>query len=224
MAIQVIVANKSHAHFADDICSMILEASKIRGTGIAKREPGYIATKIIDGKAIIALDQGKLIGFCYIENWEGKKYVANSGLITDPRYRGTGLGKKIKKAALILSKKLYPDSILFGITTNMAVMKINSDLGYKPVTFDKLTQDDKFWAGCKGCKNYDVLQRTKRSMCYCTAMVCDLKTVKETPQEQSEIDKQTARKRFKTFMVERRKRIKNKIKTFPILKKILKSE
>lgn len=217
MNFTISVANESHTDFASAICTMIAEASKIRGTGIAKRDPSYIIQKMLEGKAIIALDNQQVVGFCYIESWEGKKYVANSGLITHPDYRGTGLGKQIKKAALQLSKALFPEAILFGITTNMAVMKINSDLGYKPVTYDKLTKDEKFWAGCQGCKNYDVLQRTNKSMCYCTAMVCDLKTVDAS-------NKTTSWRQFKNFLSLRKQRIKEKIKQFPILKNTIKSE
>lgn len=171
------VANESHFKHAEAICDMMAKASKIRGTGIAKRDPEYIRKKMEEGKAIIALDGEKVIGFCYIENWEGQKYVANSGLITHPDYRKMGLAKEIKKAIFFLSKEKFPNAKLFGITTSMAVMKINSQLGYKPVTFSELTQDEKFWNGCKSCVNYDVLTRTDKKMCLCTGMICDLSEI-----------------------------------------------
>ena len=50
---------------------------------------------------------------------------------------------------------------------------MNSDLGYKPVTFSELTTDQSFWNGCQTCKNYDVLQRTEQKMCLCTGMLYD---------------------------------------------------
>ena len=50
-------------------------------------------------------------------------------------------------------------------------MKMNSALGYKPVTFSELTDDQSFWNGCQTCKNFDVLQRTKQKMCLCTGML-----------------------------------------------------
>lgn len=177
MQFQITVANQQHHSFAEEICEMMANATKVRGTGIAKRQPEYIQLKMEEGKAIIALDGEKLVGFCYIESWENEKYVANSGLIVHPEYRYLGLAKEIKKETFQLSKKKFPNSKLFGITTSSAVMKINSELGYKPVGYSELTTDEKFWKGCQSCANFDILQRTNRSMCMCTAMVCDLKNV-----------------------------------------------
>lgn len=171
----VLVANDDHHLYAIAICTMMAEASKIRGTGIAKRKPAYIQEKMTEGKAIIALDQDRVVGFCYIESWENKKYVANSGLIVHPDFRKSGLARAIKAATFQLSKEQFPKAKLFGITTSSAVMKINSDLGYKPVSFIELTQDEHFWKGCQNCVNYDILQRTERKMCLCTAMLCDMK-------------------------------------------------
>ncbi|MFK7969204.1 MAG: GNAT family N-acetyltransferase [Bacteroidia bacterium] len=174
MQFLITVADASHFQYATAICNLMAAAAEVRGTGIAKRKPEYIREKMEEGKAIIALDGDAVIGFCYIESWEGQKYVANSGLITHPDYRKMGLAKAIKSATFELSKKKFPNSLLFGITTSMAVMKINSDLGYQPVTFANLTQDQKFWDGCRTCPNYDILERTNKSMCLCTGMVCDL--------------------------------------------------
>ncbi|MBI1836857.1 MAG: GNAT family N-acetyltransferase [Flavobacteriia bacterium] len=171
MSVIVIVVNQSHKKYASIICQMMEDAAKIRGTGIAKRKPEYIETKMDQGNAVIALDNENVVGFCYIETWENKKFVANSGLIVDPNYRQTGLAKKIKSEILKLSKEKYPSAKLFGITTSLAVMKINTDLGYKPVTFSELTTDNAFWAGCKSCKNVDILERTEHKMCLCTGML-----------------------------------------------------
>jgi len=173
------VANKSHHSHASTICKMINDAAKVRGTGIAKRDPAYVIKKMDEGQAVISLHQQQVTGFCYIESWEGKKYVANSGLIVHPEHRKTGLAKALKTAAFHLSKKLYPDAKLFGITTSMAVMKINLSLGYSPAAFEELTQEEAFWQGCQTCVNYDVLQRTNRTLCLCTGMVCDLKQINE---------------------------------------------
>jgi len=171
--LSVIIAGLRHYEYAQEICDMIESAAKIRGTGIAKREALYIVQKIQEGKAIIAFDQDKVIGFCYIETWEHGKYVANSGLIVDPDYRAVGLAKMIKAKAFELSRKRYPEAKIFGLTTSLPVMKINSELGYRPVTFSELTTDDTFWKGCSGCVNYDILQRTNRKMCLCTGMLFD---------------------------------------------------
>jgi hypothetical protein len=154
---------------------LIEEAAKVRGTGIAKRDPSYIKQKIKDGKAVIALTSDKLVaGFCYIESWgASKNFVANSGLIVTPEFRGFGLAKKIKEEIFLLSRKKFPKAKMFGITTSPAVMKINYSLGYRPVSFDHLTDDESFWKGCQSCKNYDILQRTNKKQCLCTAMLYD---------------------------------------------------
>ena len=210
------MADESHYEYAVPICDMMEAAAKIRGTGIAKRDPEYIRKKMSEGKVVIVLDGEIVVGFCYIENWEGHKYVANSGLIVHPDYRNTGLAKAIKKATVNLSKLKFPNAKLFGITTSMAVMKINSELGYKPVTFSELTQDETFWKGCQSCANYDILQRTNKSMCLCTGMVCDLSKVPEMQTEQS---KKKAWENFKGFIKERRERVQQKLPQFSISSK-----
>lgn len=169
--IQVVEANPKHEKHASYICQLIEAAAKIRGTGIAKRDPHYISNKIIQGKAILALSNSTPVGFCYIETWEHGKYVANSGLIVDPNYRDLGLAKQIKAKAFSLSRKKYPNAKIFGLTTSLAVMKINSELGYRPVTFSELTKDETFWQGCSSCVNYDILRRTQKTMCLCTGML-----------------------------------------------------
>lgn len=163
-----------------------MEASaKARGTGIAKRSPDYIAQKMDEGKAVIAVtDSGEWVGFCYIETWEGE-YVANSGLIVSPNFRKSGVAKGIKHRIFQLSREKYPDAKIFGLTTGLAVMKINSELGYEPVTYSELTQDEKFWAGCKSCINYDILMSKDRKNCLCTAMLYDPKDHYE-PEETKE--------------------------------------
>lgn len=170
---RILVADRNHFNYASIICDTIEESAKIRGTGIAKRTPEYIQKKMENGNAIIALRGDAFAGFCYIEVWGHEKFVANSGLIVHPDFRGTGLAKRIKQAAFDLSRKKFPDAKLFGITTGLAVMKINYALGYKPVTFSELTDDPEFWNGCKTCKNFDILTRTERKMCLCTGMLYD---------------------------------------------------
>lgn len=175
----IVIANRSHIKYASLISETIASSAKVRGTGIARRTPEYIATKMENKNAIIALDGDQFAGFCYIEAWGHGKYVAHSGLIVAPEYRGKGLAKKIKKAIFDYSKEKFNDAKIFGITTGLAVMKINYDLGYKPVTFSELTDDNEFWSGCQTCKNFDVLTRTERSMCLCTGMLYDPKTKEE---------------------------------------------
>ncbi|APG59204.1 GNAT family N-acetyltransferase [Christiangramia salexigens] len=170
---KIIIANKSHACYAEVICKNIEESAKVRGTGIARRTPEYIINKMEKGNAVIALDGDQFAGFCYIETWSHEKYVANSGLIVHPDYRKIGLAKDIKEVIFKHSREKYPNSKIFGITTGLAVMKINYDLGYQPVTFSELTDDESFWKGCQTCKNFDVLTRTEHKMCLCTGMLYD---------------------------------------------------
>jgi hypothetical protein len=152
-----------------------MEASaKARGTGIAKRSPEYVAQKMEEGKAVIAvLPEGTWVGFCYIEVWGHEQFVANSGLIVSPEFRKSGTAKRIKQTIFNLSREKYPNAKIFGLTTGLAVMKINSDLGYEPVTYSELTDDEEFWAGCKSCVNYDILMSKERKNCMCTAMLYD---------------------------------------------------
>lgn len=173
MKIDVMVASEKHLKYVTTINDTIDEAAKARGTGIARRTDEYITGKIKQGKAIIALNREEFVGFCYIESWGHEKFVANSGLIVKPSYRGMGVAKKIKRAAFKLSRKKFPQAKLFGLTTGEQVMRINTELGYVPVTFAKLTDDEQFWAGCKSCVNYDILQRTNMTKCLCTGMVYD---------------------------------------------------
>ena len=171
MEFNIIIASKEDLHFAKEISAMYTESAKDRGTGIAQRTPEYLEQRISRGNAIIAIHDGALAGFCYIEVFSSEGYVSNSGLIVKPNFRGLGLSKQIKKAAVNLAFTKYPKAKLFGITTSDAVMKINSQLGYIPVSYKQLTSDDEFWKGCKSCKNYDILIRNEKQMCLCTAML-----------------------------------------------------
>jgi len=171
--IKVEIAEEKHLKYIDDINNAIDLASKQRGTGIARRTYAYLASKISEGKAVIAIEEDTFAGFCYIETWQEKGFVANSGLIVAEPYRGIGLAKQIKKKAFELSRKKYPNAKIFGLTTGLAVMKINHELGYRPVTFSELTLDNQFWKGCEGCVNHDILERTGRSKCLCTGMLYD---------------------------------------------------
>jgi hypothetical protein len=177
------VADHIDAHYALHITKEMEASAKARGTGIAKRSPEYVAAKMLEGKAVIAVTStGQWVGFCYIEEWSHGKFVANSGLIVSPEFRKTGVAKKIKQRIFQLSRQKYPDAKIFGLTTGLAVMKINSELGYEPVTYSELTDDEEFWAGCKSCVNYDILMSKERKNCMCTAMLFDPKD-KHEPKE-----------------------------------------
>jgi N-acetylglutamate synthase-like GNAT family acetyltransferase len=172
--ISVRVATAADKHYAETITREMELSAQARGTGIAKRSPEYIQRKMEEGKAVIAVtSEGEWVGFCYIEAWQHEKYVANSGLIVAPQFRHTGVAKEIKKRIFELSRERYPDAKIFGLTTGLAVMKINSNLGYKPVTYSELTTDEEFWKGCQSCVNYEILMMKNRQNCLCTAMLYD---------------------------------------------------
>jgi GNAT superfamily N-acetyltransferase len=171
--VRIYVAGRQHIRYVEEILTTIEESSKARGTGIARRSPDYVAQKMIEGKAIIALCENEFAGFCYIESWSNKQYIVNSGLIVNPKYRGMGLAKRIKRFSFNYSRRLYPEAKLFGLTSGAAVLKINHELGYRPVTFEQLTDDPAFWRGCQTCVNFDVLTRTDYKRCICTAMLYD---------------------------------------------------
>lgn len=171
--IEVVVADGSHEKYVDTILETISEAAKVRGTGIAKRTHEYVANKMREAKAVIALDGDIFAGFSYIETWQDKKYVTTSGLIVHPDYRGRGLAKRIKDMTFTLARTRWPHAKIFSLTSGAAVMAMNTQLGYKPVTFADLTQDEAFWKGCEGCINVDILHRTGRKYCICTGMLYD---------------------------------------------------
>lgn len=170
----ITVANQEHLHYADAITEEMAESAKARGTGIARRPPEYVRKKIVEGKAVIATHKdGTWAGFCYIETWGHGKFVANSGLIVNPDFRKHGLARAIKHRIFDLSRQKYPQAKIFGLTTGMAVMKINSELGYEPVPYSELTDDEEFWKGCRSCVNFDILTSKERKNCLCTAMLYD---------------------------------------------------
>ncbi len=184
ISFQILVANSTHKTYSTQITDEMENSAKARGTGIAKRTPAYVETKMEEGKAVIALTQdGAWAGFCYIEAWGHGKYVANSGLIVAPEFRKFGLARKIKREIFKLSRLKYPDSNIFGLTTGAAVMKINSELGYIPVSYSDLTDDNEFWKGCQSCVNYEILVSKNRQNCICTAMLYDPNAKKNHTEE-----------------------------------------
>lgn len=213
------VATAEHIVFAEEIVTEMAESAKARGTGIAKRTPAYISGKMQEGKAVIALHKdGSWAGFCYIETWSHGQFVANSGLIVSPKYRKVGLAHAIKEKIFELSRTLYPKAKIFGLTTGLAVMKINSDLGYEPVTYSELTQDEEFWKGCQSCVNFEILKMKDRKNCMCTAMLYD------PAEKKHEAAKQFAEElQKKPGLYERFMRIKQRlvVKSKPNLKAVL---
>lgn len=200
------VATSADTKYASTITSEMEASALARGTGIAKRSPEYVAQKMQEGKAVIALtSENDWVGFCYIEVWGHEEFVANSGLIVAPAFRKSGVAKQIKQRVFELSREKYPQAKIFGLTTGLAVMKINSDLGYEPVTYSELTDDEEFWAGCKSCVNYDILMSKERKNCLCTAMLYDPADHYEPEETKEEFKKQS--KLYERFMQSKSSRL-----------------
>ena len=170
------VANANHIFWIKEICDVTLSSAIARGTGISGRSHKSLEEKMKKGEAIIAFAaDGTWAGFSFISSWENGKYVSNSGLIVAPQLRHTGLARKIKRKIFWLSRQKYPNAVIFSLTTGLAVMKMNHELGFEPVTYSELTTDEVFWEDCKSCVNCPVLMSKQRKNCLCTAMRFDPK-------------------------------------------------
>jgi hypothetical protein len=218
------VATPSDKNYATIITDEMAASAQARGTGIAKRSPEYIQQKIDEGKAVIAVtEEGTWVGFCYIEAWGHNEFVANSGLIVAPAFRKSGVAKSIKEQTFQLSRTRYPEAKIFGLTTGLAVMKINSELGYEPVTYSELTNDDAFWAGCKSCVNFDILMSKERKNCMCTAMLYDPKDHYEPKETTDHFQKKSKVYERMMHMKQIRflKRLKSRTMIHPKIKSLL---
>ena len=183
--IVVRVADASDEKYVNIILDTIRDAARRRGTGIAERTYDYVATKMKESKAIMALCGDKFAGFSYIETWGNKHYVTTSGLIVHPDFLGQGIAKRIKDYTFTLARVRWPKAKIFSLTSGDAVMKMNTRLGYVPVSYNQLTDDDAFWRGCEGCCNHDILVAKERKFCICTGMLYDpeMHTGEPTPIE-----------------------------------------
>lgn len=171
MDITVEVANEKHIPYIKDILAAIYEASKVKGNSIVMRNPDYLAVKMKEGKAVIALCGDDFAGFCYIECWQNEEFVANSGLIVKPEFRGQHLATRIKEKIFEVSRTMFPDACIFSITKSQAVIKMNTALGFKQVTYDQLTTDPKFWKGCDTCPHFQELLANGYRSCQCTGLL-----------------------------------------------------
>lgn len=185
---EIEISSSMHLMYVSEIQQEMYDSAQRRGTGITKRSIEYLSKKISEGNAVVATENGEWVGFCYIETWSHGQFVANSGLIVSPKFRHGGIATLIKDRVFALSREKFPNAKIFGLTTGLAVMKINSDLGYKPVIYSELTQDEEFWNGCKNCVNYEILMKKERKNCLCTAMlfVPDNNKVNEVVNDQPE--------------------------------------
>ena len=171
---KITIATSEHLTQVDSICKQMAESAHLRGTGIGGRSPEDLCQKVLEGKAVIATQpNGKWLGFAYLDSWEGGRLISQSGLIVNPAYRQQGIAKRIKYALFALSRRLFPKAKIFSITTSQAVMNLNTQLGFRPVAFAELPQEERFWGKCASCQNCDILARTGRKHCLCTGMLYD---------------------------------------------------
>ena len=150
------LATPNDIEFINDISKEMAFSATQRGTGIALRTPEYLMGKINKDLAMIAIhpENGQWIGFCYLEFWQNEKYVANSGLIISPKYRGQGYTRDIKTAIFSYCKEKFPAATLFSLTSNAIVMKLNREFGYKEVPFSEIVNDVSFISGCDSWVDY----------------------------------------------------------------------
>ena len=166
------ISNASDLQYVSIIENQITESTKYPGVKMLRRSPELIAEKIILGEAVIACTlSGEWVGFSYIQPWDNATFVANCALVVAHPYRQKGIARRIKEKILDLSKKKYPGAKIFGLTASLAVMKINSSLGFHPVTYSEITQNEQYWTACQSCSNYSILESRKQKNCLCTAMV-----------------------------------------------------
>lgn len=148
--------------------------ARFRTTGVVGRTAAYIEDKIKEGKAFIAFSPtGEWVGFCYLEVWEHRRYVANSGLIIKPEYRKSGLAKKLKEVSFRFTRKTYPQAKIFSLTSKPSVMQINLALGYKSVSPQYLFEDSDFVNGCRDVVDYPDMTAKHKNDGNCFLMLFD---------------------------------------------------
>lgn len=179
------IATINDIKYVDEIIQETASSAIARGSGISKRTPESLAQKMRDEKAVIAVtSSGEWVGFAYFETWENERFISNSGLIVAPKFRKSGVARAIKDRIFRISRRRYPEAKVFSITSGMAIMRMNTQLGFEPVTFAEITHDPNFWEGCKSCVNYDVLEGKKKCNCLCTAMLFDPEKIKQVQEHE----------------------------------------
>lgn len=107
---EICFADESHHRYAQEICDTIQDAAQKRGTGIARRTPEYICTRMTNGNAVIALEGDRFAGFCYIERWGDKDFVAHSiaekSYAPDTSLKHLHLGSKDQLGLDLIKQKL----------------------------------------------------------------------------------------------------------------------
>lgn len=169
------IATSDDHKYTTEITDELAYSATKRGISIARRTPEYAINKMDKGLAVIALnpENGDWIGFCCIEVWEHQKYVASSGLIISPKYRGMGIATMLKARLFELCQTKFPKAKIFSLTTNQAVIHANIDLGFKIVAFSEVLNDSLFMDGCKSWVDFSGLMNNNPTHAYYVAMVFD---------------------------------------------------
>lgn len=169
-----IATSEDYKYIGVIIEEMTLSAAK-RGVHIIPRTPEYIMEKMNAGLAVIAInpENDEWVGFCCIEVWAHGKYVANSGLIVSPQYRGIGISRDIKITLFKQCRSKFPAARLFSLSTSPAVQHVNEELGYKVIPHADMLKDKFFLQGCTSWVNYVGLMNDKELSTRYVAMVFD---------------------------------------------------
>lgn len=139
---------------------------------IARREPGFLRSKLVSGRAALGLVGDELVAFGYWSEWEEGRFVSHSGLVVSPAYRGRGLGRRLKLVLFDSSRSRFPEATLMSLTSSEAVKALNRSLGFRVVPLERLTTDPAFWKGCETCRNVAEV-RARGSRCCCEAMILE---------------------------------------------------
>ncbi len=159
--ITVRIATKKDYCYAEIISKELNTSAANRGVQIKNRTPKYILDKMETGLAIVAINSEteEWIGFSTLEVWEHEQFVANTGLIIAPKYRGHGFSMLIKSKLFELSRQKYPKAKIFSLTGNPNIIQINQTLGFTTVPFSTILNDNLFLTGCNSWVNYSEIMR-----------------------------------------------------------------
>lgn len=151
--------------YASSILDAINESATKRGTGIEDRPQGYIEDKMNKGLGVIVIDNvtNDWIGFCTLEVWKHKLFLANTGLIIQPEYRGYGISAGIKSKLFDLCRQNFPKAKILSMTTNPMVIASNEVLGFTQVSFAEILKDPLFVEGCTSWVDYVELMKRGHS-------------------------------------------------------------
>lgn len=158
----------SDARHAAPAAALIAEAA--RDSDIAVREESLLREKIVAGRAALALESGRLVGFGYFSDWDGGAFVSHSGLVVREDHQGTGLGRRLKEVLFQASRRLFPDATTMSLTSSKAIERLNLSLGFRRAPLSALTRDPEFWKGCLTCRNYERVDAAGEQCC-CFGMI-----------------------------------------------------